>query len=359
MFSNEAIPALTSETRGQNSWLNYGPHGERNRTALGKDTIFADQKTGLLPSWAWEDYSEGGRVDPLDLSVDPLDLSSEEEMEGGDSWIARLRSRGAKEQPRRGPREIEYDRLNTLFGSPSMDAGNIAREHTLKTGDEGLLWGDRAWLSPLTKGDQSGVGVPRELRRFVFGTNDPFFSLHTHPVYYGSLKADGEPIPASRKETTRMMNAGEVTPSFHPSTDDLQMLSTHEPRRHTMMIEGAGVPHVRMAIRPFDSDEPDRVLTNAKSFLSTRQAERQMYDLLKRTADFNSGNGLHPMDEAAYSMIASKKLADIGLPIAIDERAATAGPRIPMHELLKDYEKYLKRHRVSPFAQGGVVHAAV
>ncbi len=55
MFSPEARRALTSETRGQNSWLNYGPYGARNRTANTADTIFADQKTGLLPEWVSTD----------------------------------------------------------------------------------------------------------------------------------------------------------------------------------------------------------------------------------------------------------------------------------------------------------------
>jgi hypothetical protein len=51
-FSPLAAKALATETRGQNSWLNYGPYGERNRTAGIEDTVFADQKTGLLPNWA-------------------------------------------------------------------------------------------------------------------------------------------------------------------------------------------------------------------------------------------------------------------------------------------------------------------
>lgn len=58
MFSPEARRALASETRGQNSWLNYGPFGERNRTASIEDTIFADQKTGLMPRWASEEGLE-------------------------------------------------------------------------------------------------------------------------------------------------------------------------------------------------------------------------------------------------------------------------------------------------------------
>ena len=53
MFSPEARGAMTSETRGQNSWLNFGPYGAQNRSALGADTIFADQKTGLMPEWTW------------------------------------------------------------------------------------------------------------------------------------------------------------------------------------------------------------------------------------------------------------------------------------------------------------------
>src|SRR5699024_4310787 len=33
MHSPLARRAMTSETRGQNSWVNYGPHGEHNRSA--------------------------------------------------------------------------------------------------------------------------------------------------------------------------------------------------------------------------------------------------------------------------------------------------------------------------------------
>jgi hypothetical protein len=53
LFTGPALKALTSETRGQNSWLNFGPHGEHNRTASLEDTIFADQKTGVMPSFTW------------------------------------------------------------------------------------------------------------------------------------------------------------------------------------------------------------------------------------------------------------------------------------------------------------------
>lgn len=64
LFTGSAVAAITSETRGQNSWLNYGPYGEKNRTAKVDETIFADQKTGLMPEWTW---TEGRAADMPDL----------------------------------------------------------------------------------------------------------------------------------------------------------------------------------------------------------------------------------------------------------------------------------------------------
>jgi hypothetical protein len=59
LFTGSAVPAITTETRGQNSWLNYGPYSERNLTASVNDTVFAEQKTGLMPSWTWQEGRTG------------------------------------------------------------------------------------------------------------------------------------------------------------------------------------------------------------------------------------------------------------------------------------------------------------
>lgn len=59
LFTGSAVPAITSETRGQNSWLNYGPFGERNRNAAVEDTVFAEQKSGLMPSFTWTEGRAG------------------------------------------------------------------------------------------------------------------------------------------------------------------------------------------------------------------------------------------------------------------------------------------------------------
>ena len=51
MYKPNARRAMTNETRGQNSWVNYGPDGDANLTAKDVDTIYAPQKIGLMPEW--------------------------------------------------------------------------------------------------------------------------------------------------------------------------------------------------------------------------------------------------------------------------------------------------------------------
>lgn len=69
LFTASAVPAMTSETRGQNSWVNYGPFGEQNRKDP-RNTTYADQKTGLMPEWTW---TEG----VIDSTADDIDAPQE------------------------------------------------------------------------------------------------------------------------------------------------------------------------------------------------------------------------------------------------------------------------------------------
>lgn len=93
MYSPEAQKALTSETRGQNSWVNFGPEGEANRANPG-NTTYADQKAGLLPNWAmdvnttkkseWKDKIRGGLSDkkkPSDFDQESLKEGLKVELE--------------------------------------------------------------------------------------------------------------------------------------------------------------------------------------------------------------------------------------------------------------------------------------
>jgi len=63
MYSPEARGAMDSETLGQNSWVNSGPAGALNKGASGADTIYADQKAGLLPRDVVKAAEEGVGAD--------------------------------------------------------------------------------------------------------------------------------------------------------------------------------------------------------------------------------------------------------------------------------------------------------
>lgn len=72
LFTGPAVGAITTETRGQNSWLNYGPYGEQNQNAAVEDTVFAEQKTGLMPEWVWAEGRVGDEQDAQDAQDEPV-----------------------------------------------------------------------------------------------------------------------------------------------------------------------------------------------------------------------------------------------------------------------------------------------
>ncbi len=57
MYSDEARLAMTSETRGQNSWVNFGKHSKHNKSANQTETKYAVQKTGLMSDWTMKEGS--------------------------------------------------------------------------------------------------------------------------------------------------------------------------------------------------------------------------------------------------------------------------------------------------------------
>jgi hypothetical protein len=65
LFTGTALHAMTSETRGQNSWLNFGPYGKENENAKVYETTFATQKIGLMPSWTWTEGKAGDQKKSL------------------------------------------------------------------------------------------------------------------------------------------------------------------------------------------------------------------------------------------------------------------------------------------------------
>jgi hypothetical protein len=71
MYSDLARGAMTAETRGQNSWVNFGPHGEHNQ-ANPKETKYAEQKATLLPPEFSKVESPTPGIQKLDKVIEDL-----------------------------------------------------------------------------------------------------------------------------------------------------------------------------------------------------------------------------------------------------------------------------------------------
>lgn len=74
LLSPEARKALATETRGQNSWVNFGPHSQLPVS----ERPFAPQKAGLLPDYMQEPYPLKQRTPPSIKGGTPSDKRMEE-----------------------------------------------------------------------------------------------------------------------------------------------------------------------------------------------------------------------------------------------------------------------------------------
>ena len=96
MFSPLARAALASETRGQNSWVNFGPAAKQNENASAADTVYADQKVGILPEFVINEGIEN-LVEPVNLQ----ELQDETNFNTQDSFVPDQRfSRKYPQDPR-------------------------------------------------------------------------------------------------------------------------------------------------------------------------------------------------------------------------------------------------------------------
>lgn len=175
MYSAKARPAMTSETRGQNSWLNYGPHGAKNRTAKSADTIYADQKTGIMPNWTH-----------LDGAADPYVAPKMTDARGHESVNA-----GVDAPPNKKVQTVA-DPHRMMFPGIYENPRVIAKEASERVAPESLdmkrLWG-------VSRGDLD------EMAKGRVGNEEPRLNLAKNPR--GSLSAQNIQTP---KNTQRIQD---------------------------------------------------------------------------------------------------------------------------------------------------------
>ena len=241
MYSPLARRAMTVETRGQNSWFNYGPHGETNRTASAANAVYADQKIGLLPVWV----SEEGR-----LSAKRRIIESRPK-EGGELVAPPISSEGRITLTHYS-RRSDIDRIDPAFygqgirGAESQRAG--ARPET---------WVNRTYYG-IAPGIPGGYRKESGLGPEIYET-----SIDARLLY--DLQADPENLadtPDLNKSELAIRDAGYsgywlkhptlglVSAVFDPLEVESKKGPTARARRKTNAGKGYSVEELQDALRP-------------------------------------------------------------------------------------------------------------
>jgi len=159
MYSPEAQKALTTETRGQNSWVNFGPQGEANR-ANPENTQYAEQKAGLLPDWAMETeerkkFADGGMAGKPPGFISDADFGA---MNGAQSEDEHTPT--AKSLTGQPSNDMSGFIPDSQFESQDQAYGGTGQ--TLGAAAEGAL---RGTLGPLAPAAEKLFGVPYKEQR--------------------------------------------------------------------------------------------------------------------------------------------------------------------------------------------------
>jgi hypothetical protein len=246
LYTGLAVGAVTSETRGQNSWLNFGPYGEANQTASVEDTVFADQKIGLMPEWTWSEGRVGDMPDTERAALGDGDITDTPEFKRwfGDSkavgyggapkmlYHATLNDFEAFSRHKANPEsdmgagfyltDTQEDAANNYAHEYGPDIRNrIEREADRLLGDDefladiiennkGLTPDDDGWIN---EGDAAREAAKAQLGMAHEGMTLPVYLSIQNPVVIGPAVKVGGP----QNETSFDFDSGEI---YDPEADD-------------------------------------------------------------------------------------------------------------------------------------------
>lgn len=180
LFYGAAVGAITSETRGQNSWLNYGPHGEANRNAKVEDTIFADQKTGLMPEWTWTEGRAADMEDVGDADMNGPDLESGLQYAVARPQLAKKLNSGKKVKLYRAMLLIDGKLYPPMSSRSKSDEGRLA----MRPGEPIGQWmqsEERPELVPKT-GKNAGKFPLQKPKGVTWAAYAPYFHASPMPL---------------------------------------------------------------------------------------------------------------------------------------------------------------------------------
>jgi hypothetical protein len=223
--------------------------------------------------------------------------------------------------------------LEGTFGHHSRDAAKAIRQHSAKTGNEGLVYGNRLGTTPLIKGEKGFVAFPKSFPDWTERQSSPFFTAHTHP-----------------------------SGAMHPSGPDLSMRNEYGAPFHHMLIEALGGRHNRAYIAPpggTGGGLVPRGTTVSEPGITSPDAVPHLpfqASAYKRLMDLNKQMGMKDREQGSLSMLINERLARRGVPIYMDKQAKPIGAQGTVEEMLPEYLNHLQRHgEMENFKAGGEV----
>lgn len=159
MYTPEAQAAMSTETRAQNSWVNFGPNGESNRANPGK-TVYPPQKALVLPPDMRQPAGSATSIKPSTKAVEESVMTEGERVL--DEAQRGAAKRLAVDEPSVGKRtwSDEEKALLSTLDTGKFKASNVIKHVTARTPDQqgvGRTWYEQLRRDFATKAAELGV----------------------------------------------------------------------------------------------------------------------------------------------------------------------------------------------------------
>jgi hypothetical protein len=291
MYSPEARPAMASETRGQNSWLNFGPYGSYNRGANAAETIYADQKTGIMPPWAYEKADGGAIENALRIAKGGGGGFVPKVIKGGLEAVETALGKSAPNLSNTSPEmrnayllsKMKSSGINTpddvwnrwrdymiAKAGPRTGLSSVASKesHSKQVNDAMQHWrqkADTAGMSELLKNWET---VPREDGFVVSAGPREIFQKVGIPPTMDNIQAAYDLLRSLNKKEDGFAPGGAVDNAIRIAKDVGGAASQDDMRATYAALEGANVPQSAAPVEPRYPDKAAQQMAAKKAYIA-------------------------------------------------------------------------------------------
>jgi hypothetical protein len=321
MYSPEARPAMASETRGQNSWLNFGPYGSYNRGANAAETIYADQKTGIMPPWAYEKADGGAIENALRIAKGGGGGFVPKVIKGGLEAVETALGKSAPNLSNTSPEmrnayllsKMKSSGINTpddvwnrwrdymmAKAGPRTGLSSVASKesHSKQVNDAMQHWrqkADTAGMSELLKNWET---VPREDGFVVSAGPREIFQKAGIPPTMDNIQAAYDLLRSLNKKEDGFAPGGAVDNAIRIAKDIGGAASRDDMRATYAALEGANVPQSAAPVEPRYPDKAAQQMAAKKAYIAEAMGGIKRN---REPTDLEYWNAMPPEERAEFA----------------------------------------------------------